>query len=172
MVTLIKDILPKTSNFDIITELSKCQWGFACDNDRNDSFMARLFSNKGYGFNFISLINNVPQLNTPLNTYGKIILDLVLNKLNFKGKFIIHRFYWNMYHSGNYTEEHVDGGEENLTILYNLHTTDGGTEINKIFYKDLMGEAKVFKSNILHKGIPPKEDKIRFNLNIVLTILK
>ena len=30
-----------------------------------------------------------------------------------------------------------------------------------------MGQAKIFESNLLHKGISCKNDKVRFNLNIM-----
>ena len=58
--------------------------------------------------------------------------------------------------------------ENFFSILYSLHTTDGGIQIEDIFYKDEMGEAKVFKSNIIHKGVGPKEIKSRFNFNAII----
>ena len=41
-------------------------------------------------------------------------------------------------------------------------------EILGKFYKDSEGEAKIFKSNWIHKGFSTKEDKARTSLNIVL----
>jgi hypothetical protein len=70
--------------------------------------------------------------------------------------------------SGNY---HTDNDNDNrISILYNLHTTDGGFYLEDKFFPDIMGTAKVFKSNIKHKGIGPIKDKARFNLNIVVMI--
>ena len=66
---------------------------------------------------------------------------------------------------------HIDyeGEDEDkfYTLIYNFHTTDGGTEIDGIKYPDKMGQAKVFQNNTLHKAIPCVNDKIRFNLNII-----
>jgi len=169
MVKIIKDILPTKTNLSILKLLSENKnWGFSVDGDQASN-LDLLMNGKCMGFFTQTLLNNKPLYDTPLNFFGKIITDIVTDKLGIKEEIDIHRFYWNMYLPGNHTEIHDDGHEENLlTIIYNIHTTDGGTEIDGNFYKDERGEAKVFKSRTPHKGVAPINDNIRFNLNIVL----
>jgi hypothetical protein len=168
---LIDDILPKTTNVDIIRDLVRCNyWGLAIDTETysEDHILLNMQNNKCFGFYFISYENNKPTLNTPLNIYAKIILDSVLEKakLNVRS---VKRFYWNLYFPGHESALHTDENTDDfLTIIYNLHTTDGGTLVDNVFYKDKIGQAKLFNSNLVHKGIGPKKDNYRFNLNIVL----
>jgi hypothetical protein len=54
--------------------------------------------------------------------------------------------------------------------LYSLNTTDGGFYLEDKFFPDIMGQAKVFKSNIKHKGVGPIKDKARFNLNMIIIV--
>ena len=55
-----------------------------------------------------------------------------------------------------------------LSIVYNLHNNDGGTDFknNKII-KSKEGQAIVFNSDYLHKGVSSKNIPVRYALNIV-----
>jgi hypothetical protein len=172
-VIIVDNVFPQKTNALIINLLLQQHWGFAVDSTNGyDTLMKYVFDKKNYGFYLITYIDNKDVKNTPhsieLNTFAKTITDIVTDKLGINERVNIHRFYWNMYFNNSTMIEHTDWHDDSyLTILYNLHTTDGGIEINKIFYKDIMSQAKIFHGVNLHKGIAPKEDPIRFNLNIV-----
>ena len=57
-----------------------------------------------------------------------------------------------------------------ISILYNFHTTDGGTSILGVKYDDVASQAKIFKSEWLHSSYPTVKDKGRVSLNIVIEI--
>jgi hypothetical protein len=169
----IKEILPPAANLEILRLLILQPWGYATDDLKMENvLLENVFKNINHGFFYHSFDERRDYLpetkaSLQLNTYARIITAIVSEKLNFT-KYKIHRFYWNMYFPNAKMQEHVDWNDDShLTILYNLHTTDGGIEISKEFYKDEMGTATVFQSNIKHKGIAPIEDPVRFNLNIV-----
>tara|TARA_R110000803_G_scaffold138979_1_gene205661 strand:- start:49 stop:579 length:531 start_codon:yes stop_codon:yes gene_type:complete len=112
--------------------------------------------------------NQLLNMNDPLNVYASIVVNKIVETANIKFNFI-NRIHWNYYLQGQEGIGHVDKNTDNyLSILYNIQTTDGGTEILGKFYKDSEGEAKIFKSNWIHKGFSTKEDKARTSLNIVL----
>lgn len=166
---IIKDILPFKTNQTILKLLVNQKWGFAYDNNHNGDIINNLFNkNKHMGFFCKTLEDNKPIIDTPLNFFAKTILDIVTSKLNITEEVFIHRFYWNMYYPFCTTEFHDDGTRDDaFSIVYNIHTTDGGLEMNNTFYPDKMGEAKIFQSKILHKGVVNKTSAVRFNLNIV-----
>jgi hypothetical protein len=161
---IINNILPKETNFRIIKELCNHHWFIAFDN-KNDR-VEKIFSKENNGFNLETIRFGKIEVESVLNIYGFIILDIIKYKLNVEVEII--RFYWNMYFKGNNSELHKDKTEKGFkTIIYNLHTTDGGTEIEEKFYPDQMGQAKIFDSHLIHRGISPQQDNIRFNLNII-----
>ena len=110
-----------------------------------------------------------------LNVYAGVIFDIVQKNslIQFKK---INRYYWNWYSPGSIgTKYHEDHPNDNkYSIIYNLHTNDGGTifKINEEekFEKSVESEAIVFPSKITHKGIPPKKSLHRLNLNIITEI--
>jgi hypothetical protein len=172
MTNIIKDVLPEKSNLIIIDSLIKSKdWCIAIDKEKGNGFL-NIFTNKIHsGFSmetFPCEQNEIKKIN--LNIYGFIIVDIVCNRLNIKD-YVINRFLWNHYSKGNEGINHTDFDRDDfISILYSLHTTDGGIQIENTFYKDVMGEAKVFKSNLIHKGIGPKQDLVRFNLNAIIQI--
>ena len=172
MINIVKDILPEKSNLTIIDGLIKSNNWYIASDKENDNRFLDIFKNKIHnGFSmktFPCEQNEIKKIN--LNIYGFIIIDIVCNRLNIKN-YIVDRFLWNYYLSGNEGINHTDYDRDNfISILYSLHTTDGGIQIENTFYKDVMGEAKVFKSNLIHRGIGPKQDLARFNLNAVVQI--
>ena len=108
--------------------------------------------------------------NSPLEIYGYVLCDMIQNHTPIKIKNIT-RINWNWYNKNSVTEFHQDSIDDNYySILYNLHTNDGGTEFkinDKVeFYPSVAGEALFFPSKILHRGIAPKTTPNRFILNI------
>jgi hypothetical protein len=168
-VRILNNIIPKTINNNIINELVTHQWYIACDNTKD--MRKKIFSKINNGFSLLTLENGILKMNTILNVYGQLIFNIIIEKLKIKAR--LDRLYWNMYLKESETEIHTDKQDlEYFSVLYNLHTTDGGIEIDNKFYPDLESQAKVFKSNILHRGIGPKQDNVRFNLNITFQKLK
>ena len=105
-----------------------------------------------------------------LHTYVYVIVNNIINNLKFKYK-NIERIHFNYYLTGQSGQIHKDDNRDNfVSILYNPHTTDGGTEILGKTHLDQMGQAKLFKSNWDHKAIGTKKDKARSSLNIVLEL--
>jgi hypothetical protein len=163
-IIILDNILPPETNIRIIEELCNHHWFIAFDikNDRTK----KIFFKKNNGFSINTVLKGNVIVNSILNFYGYIIFDIIKEKINIKAK--IYRLYWNMYFKESETELHVDMEENGYkSIIYNLHTTDGGTEIENYFYPDKLGQAKIFDSNLLHKGIGPTKDNVRFNLNII-----
>ena len=166
-VKLLNNILPHETNQKIITHLSNHHWFLAWD--KNKDRLERLFSNKNSGFSVITFDRGQPQTNTVLNVYGEMIFHLVTQRLRIKGT--LERLFWNMYLKTSEGDFHTDRPSDNyLSALYNLHPTDGGVDIDGKFYGDVESQAKVFKSNTLHKGFGPTKDNVRFNLNIIFRI--
>ena len=169
-VQIIDNIFPVDTNVKILEELSVNRWFIASDNINGKTGLQHITSKKNSGF-FIETIKDAKIIiDSPLNIYGNIIFDIIKDKLNIKNSILI-RLYWNMYFPGAETEIHTDSPRLGIkSAVYNMHTTDGGIMINDVFYPDKMGQAKIFNSNIKHKGIGPKEDNVRFNLNLMFTI--
>jgi hypothetical protein len=174
MVEIIKDILPTFINKKIIyLLLDSCNWRIAKDEINHEQLLEDLLYGEGkdYG-NSLQSYDELHKINlqSPLNLYAEIVFEIV--KKRTKHKFTTpHRFYWNYYNNSSNTELHRDRNENNyVSLVYNLHDNDGGTEINGVFYKSNGGEAILFPSNCLHKGLPPVKTKGRFNLNIIANI--
>jgi len=163
MITKINTDIPSNTNKKIIETLYDTHnWRFGFDNA-----LTKNPNKKDSGF-ILSQSNDV------LNTYAKIIFDMVEKKTFMKFK-KIDRLFWNWYHPGSIMEFHQDMKEDNkFSIIYNLHDNDGGTEIKinekNNFYKSVESEALLFPSKLYHKGVAPKENLNRFSLNIVLEI--
>tara|TARA_R110000751_G_scaffold17046_4_gene53151 strand:- start:344 stop:895 length:552 start_codon:yes stop_codon:yes gene_type:complete len=171
-VKIYTDIFPKAVNALILEELcNSCRWRLAFDKGPSDIYVSMLLNkvDKDFGWNMRSYhIRDHFDENVKLNTWAQIVTHHVLEKSK---KFInpkITRFNWNYYNKSSTGRFHTDAENPNShSIIYSLHTTDGGVQIGDSFYKDVEGEAKLFPSNIEHKGVGPKENVLRFNLNIV-----
>ena len=112
--------------------------------------------------------------NSGLNCFAYFISDIVEKNIFFKFK-SINRIHWNWYHPGSKMELHSDESlDKFFSIVYNLHTNDGGTEFSvnnkNTFYNSIESEALFFPSKIQHKAVPPTKDFNRFSLNIVVNI--
>ena len=174
MIKIFEDILPPKINIEIIKGLVKQHWQIAYDGFHDERF-ENIFRQKNNGFNITSFDRSCRDeqitSNPFLNIYAEIIGTTIMHKLNIDN-YSFDRFFWNMFFSNSQTDIHKDREVPGyLSILYCLHTTDGGTEIGGKKYEDKMGIAKVFDSHIDHKGLSPIKDPVRFNLNIVAKIL-
>jgi len=165
---ILDNLLPKETNDKIILELCNHHWFIAFDlkeNNRKD----QILSSTHCGFNVSTFRNEKVEVDSILNFYGQIIFDIAKDKLKINAK--LDRMLWNMYMKGDEGLIHTDHCDSNYkSLLYSIHTTDGGIEIDGIFYPDVTGQAKIFNSNIPHRGIGPKIDNARFNLNMVFKI--
>jgi hypothetical protein len=169
---IYSNILPNDLNSKIIKILlNEPNWRFGKDYEKE--IVSGVFDSaiNHAGFSLISYdaVNNI-NIDSVLNIYADIILHFVVqaHELN---KFTVQRFCWNYYMSGMQGNYHVDhDGDDRLSILYSLNTTDGGLYLGDKFYPDCEGEAKVFNSYLKHKGVGPQKHKARFNLNTILII--
>jgi len=170
---LVDNLIPLEENKNILHILSfQRDWRFGSEGQFNNG---PLFD--------IAYSNNFPHLgmtltsadkehtdfnNHPLNIYARLIANILSHKLNFKFN-TIQRVHWNYYYKGQEGIGHVDSEtKNNISIVYNMKNSDGGTEILSKFYPDIEGQAKVFKSEWFHRGVSTKLDKSRLSLNIVL----
>ena len=164
-VEIYKNLLPTEVNKRILSILVNYPWHLGVDNNINKRLEDAL-KNSTKGFTIQTYEKGQVQLDTILNPYGYVIFDIISSKVKFKTK--LDRLYWNMYLPGQETNKHVDNDFDNsYSALYNLNTTDGGILIGNQFYKDEESELKIFKSKTLHKGIGPKTNTVRFNLNLI-----
>jgi|TARA_E500000318_G_scaffold56066_1_gene52133 hypothetical protein len=176
MITKVNNILPFQTNRDIIQMLiNEARWKIASDvgrfngeklNSDIDKMLDDDVSNAGFScVTFDRKYNH--KVNTALNLYGDIIFYTIKNKL--KTIETLYRIYWNYYDTSSKASLHKDELEEGYySVIYNLHTNDGGTEIDNKFYPSVEGQALVFPSNVLHKGIASTKSKHRFNLNMIV----
>lgn len=169
---IYNNILPNNLNTKIIQILvNEPHWQFA--EDGNQSILPGVFENNinhvGFILKSYDLFNKIDR-SPILNIYADMILQFVAREHKLT-TYKVQRFCWNYYTpnmNGNY---HTDNDSNNrLSILYSLNTTDGGFYLEDKFFPDIMGQAKVFNSNIKHKGVGPKKDKARFNLNMILIL--
>tara|TARA_E500000318_G_scaffold80219_1_gene75315 strand:- start:238 stop:765 length:528 start_codon:yes stop_codon:yes gene_type:complete len=175
MVKIFENILPPKINLEILKLLVKEHWHISWDGFE-DQRLENIFKNNNNGFNIVTFKKEAPdytetKTNPFLNLYAEVIGEIVMHKLNIKN-FKFERFFWNMYFKNSTSDIHKDRQTPGyLSILYSIHTTDGGTEIAGKKYEDKMGIAKVFDSHIDHRGLSPIKDPVRFNLNIIAEIV-
>jgi hypothetical protein len=173
---LLDDVIPPLENIEILKHL--CTRDFKIQNEDSDGveskFKCAFVNNYSHcGFALFTKDMSLPNLFTdqfdPLFLWARMIISTIMWKLKIESFKNIFRIHWNYYYRDQQGIGHIDKPENNfISILYNPHTTDGGTEILGKFYQDKIGQAKIFKSNWDHKGICVKQDKARASLNIIL----
>jgi len=170
----VEKILPAKENKNILNILSlQRTWYFGREsNGKPNSIFDLAYSNE---FPHLGMTCRTADeghkdfFDHPLNMYASIIANILSDAINLEYS-LINRVYWNYYFKGQSGIGHIDNElEKSISIIYNPMSTDGGTEILSEFYPDIEGQAKIFKSSWLHKGVTTKKDKARSNLNIVLT---
>tara|TARA_R110000824_G_scaffold5938_2_gene27234 strand:- start:327 stop:896 length:570 start_codon:yes stop_codon:yes gene_type:complete len=108
-----------------------------------------------------------------LNSMGDWIFYLCQERSSFTLKYL-ERIYWNLYSPTATPGWHVDnvasggGTGEFASILYNLHTNDGGTQFESGVAPSKEGQAVIFPSDLKHRGVAPKKNKWRLSLNMVV----
>tara|TARA_R110000782_G_scaffold243862_1_gene330626 strand:- start:488 stop:988 length:501 start_codon:yes stop_codon:yes gene_type:complete len=166
MIQKINTGIPLNLNKRILLALFETStWAFGSDYKR-----AVNFETFDAGFTLSSLGTN----NSPLEVYGYVLLDIIQTHTPLKITNIT-RINWNWYNKNSNMEFHQDERDDNYySMVYNLHTNDGGTEFkinDKVeFYPSVAGEALFFPSKIYHRGIAPKTTPNRFILNITGTL--
>jgi len=169
-VNLLNNILPPRTNEKIITHLSNHPWHIAQDRIGEFERLKHIRANNNPNFSLITKDFNREPTNSPLNLFAEIIFDTVTTKLNLTSVYP-ERILWNMYLPNSRGIEHPDHTDDKYySLVYSLHKTDGGLMVEDKFFPDVDGQAKIFKSNVIHKGIGPKKDRVRFNLNLVFAV--
>jgi len=176
--------VPKEINTEVINYLgNKGKWSFVLEQTPNASgqFSEIITPNKitDGGMALITYSRNNSIRNTVpdqyLNNFGDWIYFFCKERTDLKIQHL-ERLYWNLYSPGASCMWHIDqdlGGYVGFhgSIIYNLHTNDGGTEFEgdqKILAKE--GQAVMFPSHLRHRGLPPEKNKWRVSLNIVVRI--
>jgi len=173
---LLDDIIPPSENIELLKHLSTRDFKIQHEANNEDDILfknAFVSNYKHVGSALVTKDISVPNLHTdpfdPLFLWARMITSIITWKLKTESFKNIYRIHWNYYYGDQQGIGHIDKPDNNfISILYNPHTTDGGTEILGKFYPDKMGQAKIFKSNWDHKGICVKQDKARASLNIIL----
>jgi hypothetical protein len=163
-VDIMENLIPMKIHKVILEELGNCQWFIASKNPI--SRFERISLKINSGFSITTVMHGKAEFNTILNVYGNIIYESILERLKIKAN--LYRLNWNMYFPGSETSLHKDIDIMGYkSVLYSLQNTDGGIVIGDVFYPDKEGQAKIFNSDIKHKGLGPTKDNVRFNLNIM-----
>ena len=172
-IELIDISFPKQLNKTLISYLiSNTAWRFATDLNQDELIRDNITKKNGFDYGFFIRTYDVKEQHYRddfLNNIAHTIKNMIDEKSNFNIG-LIQRIYWNMYVNSSVMEYHRDQQADNncISIVYNLHTNDGGTNFKD--YKTISSkesQAIVFKSEKLHKGIAPKKIPFRFCVNIV-----
>ena len=178
---IIDNVLPKVENIEILKHLCIRHFQIQTEGldhlEKDEQIFLNAFDNNfrhvGYAIELYDCRKNPPENYKidPLFIWARMVYSHCIEKLNIPNFKRLFRIHWNYYTAGQQGRGHVDKPEDNfISILYNMHTTDGGTEILGNFYQDKISQAKIFKSNWTHRGIATKTDKSRASLNIVLEL--
>tara|TARA_R100001509_G_scaffold100653_1_gene58825 strand:+ start:42 stop:569 length:528 start_codon:yes stop_codon:yes gene_type:complete len=170
MVIIEKNVIPKNCISLIKNLLGYIDYRLSSDINKADFFTTKKFQGLSADTSNIKLIHESKKLlHTRLNDFAFMIANIICERRDIKIKNIT-RVMWNLYRPGDEGLFHKDAedDEKKFTILYSLNTSDGYLIVNKEKFLDVENEAKIFKSNTLHKGVGPTNDAYRLNVNIVL----
>ena len=178
MIDEILDLpVPHRINQKIINYLGEKSWDYVSD------FPDPKFKEPFYNVVSNPLLKDAGQAIISYSKYGDYVKD---NTLNFFGDYVfsliqerskfkindVYRFYWNLYTPQSVCREHTDKQDigKYISVVYNLHTNDGGTQIENQFVPSKESQAVVFRSEKIHKGISSKTLNFRLSLNMILEI--
>ena len=168
--------VPSTMNKKIINYLGEQLWSYCRDNDlKYKNSFYDIVSNpliKDCGQTIVSYKKYAEYRNDlTLNFFGEYIFSLIQERSKFKIK-DLGRLYWNSYTPLSESKLHFDDGNvgKSISAVYNLHTNDGGTQIENQFIPSKEGQVIIFKSEKIHKAIAPKTNNLRLSLNIVMEL--
>jgi len=177
MIDEIFDLpIPHRMNERIINYLGEQSWSFVNDSHiRYKKPFFDLVSNplcKDAGQAIISYSKYFNYKNDDiLNFFGDYVFCLIQERSNFKVK-NISRLYWNIYTPQSVCQEHFDESNVGkfISAVYNLHTNDGGTQVENQFFPSKESQVIIFKSEKIHKGISSKTSNFRLSLNIIMEL--
>ena len=121
------------------------------------------------------------QMACPLEKESNIFLNVVamsaLKKLQeikkIQNRIQIQRVLLNVVPKDVLGAFHKDCTDEGFySFILNISDSDGGTDIKDMFYEHKFNNALLFPSNILHRGVGPKNSLVRINLAIIFKALK
>lgn len=179
MIKLIKplilnNVLPDQVNYNLLQRLTKQAFHFGYEND--DLGVTELGCALDPEMKHMGMTHVVSDKHTSLNNYldnfiayhSYYLACLAADKLKIN-KFSIFRSAWNYYYKDQEGIGHIDSSAKNsISLVYTPTSSDGGTEIDGVFYKDEERQLKIFKSDWKHRGVCVKNNKGRFSLNVVL----
>ena len=174
--------VPKEINTEVINYLGKKgKWSFVFEGSHETSPQLReiITPNKitDGGMALITYARNNSNLEVVpdqyLNNFGNWIYFFCRERTGLKIQHL-ERVYWNLCSPGASCKWHTDADLNGYagyyaSIVYNLHTSDGGTEFEgdqKILAKE--GQAVIFPSHLRHRGLAPVKNKWRVSLNLVV----
>tara|TARA_R100001509_G_scaffold12823_1_gene6638 strand:+ start:599 stop:1129 length:531 start_codon:yes stop_codon:yes gene_type:complete len=173
MYKIEKNVLSKEDLYKIKYHLKDLHWTCGCDSLQyleNELFEVQ---KPFQGMARETLKEPIGKTEKELNKLAQKVADEVCKRQNLNADII--RITWNFYkRSDTGMIFHIDTDNINVdvekyySILFSLNDSDGYLQINKFKIKDKENEAKIFKSNLLHKGVAPIKDYFRINLNLVL----
>ena len=173
MIEIINTSIPHKTNNRIIEHLTlNTKWMFAYDREEKHLIVDNLTKANDNDSGFIFKSFSAEHKYTAdgfLNMFALLVKDICTEQSKRKIGEII-RIYWNMYVPSSKMKYHFDmpKGNNCVSIIYNLHSNDGGTDFkNNKIVKSKEGQAIVFNSDSLHKGISSKIIPVRYALNIV-----
>lgn len=169
---IFEKIIPNNVNENICQILAYQKWYLARDNPKENEFhLIRDFEkNRGFSLDCNGDPNDDPILHFFAHlVFSKVSEYMFDNKLieNTKGV-KVDRVRYNLYLNNSYCKEHKDNPNDNYwSVVYDLHNSYSSTLVDGVKYQDKSGQAKIFKSNILHGATIDSRDNVRLNMNII-----
>ena len=177
MIDEIFDLpVPKRMNQKIINYLGEQPWNYVSDDSEKykkpfyDIVSNPLLKDAGQAIISYKKYGDYKNDNT-LNFFGDYIFSLIQERSKFKIK-ELSRIYWNLYTPLSECKLHSDDQNVGkfISAIYNLHTNDGGTQVENQFVTSKESQAVLFRSEKIHKGIGPKTSNFRLSLSIVMEL--
>ena len=172
MYKIERNILSSKDLIHIKNLLKELHWKIARDNNK---FREQMFDidQPFQGMYRSTLLEPIGETEKELNEFAKKVSNEVCKRQNLNVN--VERIMWNFYKTSDTgTMFHIDTDgihvdiDKYWSILFSLNDSDGYLQINKFKIKDVENEAKIFKSNLLHKGVAPVKNNFRLNLNLVV----
>ena len=171
MYKIERNILSSKDLIHIKNLLKELHWKIARDNNK---FREQMFDiDQPFQGMYRETFEPADQIEKKLNVFAEKVADEVCKRQNLKTRII--RITWNLYRKSDVGMDfHMDTSNilvdvhKYWSILFSLNSTDCYLQLNKLKIKDVENEAKLYKSNLLHKGVAPTKKNFRLNLNLVL----
>lgn len=176
MIVVEKDLFPDSFNDYVSGRLQRsAEWRLCLDEHYLPGADDSQHSDTGFVYYTYtndrdwSMINSQDLNRGYFNNLAETILHTALEGTDLINP-QIYRIMWNYYNRASQGIMHRDHQNTGMySMVYNLSTTDGGTEIAGQFYPGDAGTAIVFDSNLDHRGFGPKSAPRRFVLNCIFS---